>query len=150
MFAARAVLKYTCDGPPELANPTPAERRKLREEYELIAAKGGADDGEAMVDTEDIIETCRDLGIFAKGPNAHLDREGRMNQPLSKRSEDVQKLMAALDKDGSGSISFDEFLHALATGEERLVKLVIAFDKRRRRHQARHGPHARRIVPPTA
>lgn len=144
MFAARAVLKYTCDGPPELANPTPAERRKLREEYELIAAKGGADDGEAMVDTEDIIETCRDLGIFGK--------VGRSEdvQKRTERSEDVQKLMAALDKDGSGSISFDEFLHALATGEERLVKLVIAFDKRRRRHQARHGPHARRIVPPTA
>jgi hypothetical protein len=96
-----------------------------------------------MVSTEDIIETCRDLGIFATGPNATLDREARMNLSLSDRSEDVQKLMAALDKDSSGSISFDEFLHALATGEEGLTKLVIAFNKRRRRHQARHGPRAR-------
>ena len=112
-----SLIKMKVDGPPELVNPTAKQKRYLRHEFDLIAWNDdGGELDTANVTAGDIAAACHDLGIKFS-------------------AEEIAQIFAEVDEDNDGTISFDEFVHALHKGKGKFVELLIAFDKRQRLHR---------------
>ncbi|EOD27080.1 hypothetical protein EMIHUDRAFT_434941 [Emiliania huxleyi CCMP1516] len=115
-------------GKPGKSELTEEQKQEIREAFDLFDT-----DGSGTIDAKELKVAMRALGFEPKKARRRLRPPGRRDAACERR-EEIKKMIDEIDKDGSGTIEFDEFLQMMTQkmGEkdsrEEILKAFRLFD----------------------